>query len=140
MYAVVLPHWVRFLLATRRFCPVVKRHGANVYADAIASADIPVYRNILAMYAIFVWGFYWSPDFVTVMFAYNFSVGLKIRVYRQKLSPSLVQVKLKILGFLFYGIIKGYLKVLKQFQSKMDMVKKDPCNFSAAFYIMKKVD
>jgi ubiquinone/menaquinone biosynthesis C-methylase UbiE len=31
------------------------------------------------------------------------------------------------------------LKLLKQFQSEMDMVKKNPRNFRAAFYIMKKV-
>jgi len=31
------------------------------------------------------------------------------------------------------------LKLLKQFQSEMNMVKKNPRNFSAAFYIMKKV-
>jgi ubiquinone/menaquinone biosynthesis C-methylase UbiE len=31
------------------------------------------------------------------------------------------------------------LKLLKQYKSEMDMVKKNPRNFSAAFYIMKKV-
>lgn len=30
------------------------------------------------------------------------------------------------------------LKLLKQYKSEMDMVKKNPCNFSSAFYIMKK--
>ena len=31
------------------------------------------------------------------------------------------------------------LKLLKRYKSEMDMVKKNPSNFSAAFYIMKKV-
>ena len=31
------------------------------------------------------------------------------------------------------------LKLLKRYKSEMDMVKKNPNNFSAAFYIMKKV-
>ena len=31
------------------------------------------------------------------------------------------------------------LKSLKQFQSEIDMVKENPCKFSSAFYIMKKV-
>jgi ubiquinone/menaquinone biosynthesis C-methylase UbiE len=31
------------------------------------------------------------------------------------------------------------LKLLKQYKSEMDMVKKNPSNFSCAFYIMKKV-
>ena len=31
------------------------------------------------------WGFNWSPDFVSVMFTYNLSFSLKIRVYWQKI-------------------------------------------------------
>jgi len=38
-----------------------------------------------------------------------------------------------------YGSSSDALKLLKQFQSEMDMVKKNPCNFSSAFYLMKKV-
>jgi ubiquinone/menaquinone biosynthesis C-methylase UbiE len=38
-----------------------------------------------------------------------------------------------------YGKSAGALKLLKQFQSEMDMVKKDPLNFRSAFYIMKKI-
>ena len=38
-----------------------------------------------------------------------------------------------------YGNSSDALKLLKQFQSEMDMVKKNPRNFRAAFYIMKKV-
>jgi hypothetical protein len=37
------------------------------------------------MYAQLRRRFYWSPDFVAVVFAYNFSVLLEIGVYRQKL-------------------------------------------------------
>lgn len=38
-----------------------------------------------------------------------------------------------------YGNSSDALKLLKQYKSEMDMVKKNPSNFSAAFYIMKKV-
>jgi ubiquinone/menaquinone biosynthesis C-methylase UbiE len=31
------------------------------------------------------------------------------------------------------------LKLLNQYKNEMDMVKKNPCNFSCAFYIMKKI-
>ena len=47
----------------------------------------------------FLWGFNWSPDFVTVMFTYNLSFGLKIRVYWQKIHHINVR-KPQILGFL----------------------------------------
>ena len=38
-----------------------------------------------------------------------------------------------------YGNNSNALQLLKEFQSEMDMVKKNPRNFRAAFYIMKKV-
>jgi ubiquinone/menaquinone biosynthesis C-methylase UbiE len=38
-----------------------------------------------------------------------------------------------------YGNSSDALKLLKQYKSEMDMVKKDPINFRSAFYIMKKV-
>jgi hypothetical protein len=47
----------------------------------------------------FLGGFNWSPDFVTVMFTYNLSFGLKIRVYWQKIHHINVR-KPQILGFL----------------------------------------
>jgi ubiquinone/menaquinone biosynthesis C-methylase UbiE len=38
-----------------------------------------------------------------------------------------------------YRNSSGALELLKRYKSEMDMVKKNPSNFSAAFYIMKKV-
>jgi ubiquinone/menaquinone biosynthesis C-methylase UbiE len=38
-----------------------------------------------------------------------------------------------------YGNSSDALKLLKQYKSEMDMVKKDPLNFRSAFYIMKKI-
>ena len=96
MDAVCFAGGVGFLLGgwvSWRVCPIVEGHGANVYAYAVSSAYVPVYGNVGSMYAQFRGWFYWSPDFMSVMFAYNFSVLLKIRVYRQKLSPLLVQEK-----------------------------------------------
>lgn len=83
-------------------CPVVKGHGANIDAYAVSGAYVPVDGNVGSVYAQFCGWFYGSPDFVSVVFAYNFSVLLKIRVYRQKLSPFLVQGKREILGFLLH--------------------------------------
>jgi ubiquinone/menaquinone biosynthesis C-methylase UbiE len=37
-----------------------------------------------------------------------------------------------------YAHSSDALKLLKQYKSEMNMVKKNPCNFSSAFYIMKK--
>jgi hypothetical protein len=69
----------------RRVCPVVQGYGANVYAHSISGARVPVDSNVGSVYSHFLRRFYGSPNFVSVMFAYNFSVLLKIRVYRQKL-------------------------------------------------------
>ena len=88
LYAVALSHGVRFLLRNRvswRFTPVVERYGANVDAYAVSSADIPVNGNVGSVDSKLVGCFYGSPDFVSVVFSSNFSFGLKIRVYRQKL-------------------------------------------------------
>jgi hypothetical protein len=68
----------------RRVCPVIQRHGANVNAHTVSSADVPVDSNVGSMYAQLRRRFYGSPDFVAVVFAYNLAVLLKIRVYRQK--------------------------------------------------------
>ena len=68
-----------------RISPVVERNGANVDAYAVSYADIPVYSDVCSMNAQFAWGFNGTPDFVSVMFTYNLSFGLKIRVYWQKI-------------------------------------------------------
>jgi hypothetical protein len=70
---------------SRRVCPVIKRYGANVDAHAVPSAHIPVDSNVGSMYAQLLRRLHWSPDFVAVVFAYDLSVLLKIRVYWQKL-------------------------------------------------------
>jgi hypothetical protein len=90
----------------RRVYQVIQRHGANVYAHAVSSAHVPVDSNVSSMYSQLRRRFYWSPDFVAVMFAYNLSVLLEIRVYRQKLSPLLMQGKREILGFLLHYTIE----------------------------------
>jgi hypothetical protein len=78
---------------SRRVCPVIQRYGANVDAHAVPSAHIPVYSNVSSMYAQLLRRLHWSPDFVTVVFAYNLSVLLEIRVYRQNFSPFLTSSK-----------------------------------------------
>jgi hypothetical protein len=96
LYAVWLSGRVGFLLRgrmSRRFCPVVQRHGANVDAYAVSDAHVPVYSNVGSMYAQLLRRLHWSPDFVAVVFSYNLAVLLKIRVYRQKLSPFLTSSK-----------------------------------------------
>jgi len=84
----------------RRICPVVKRHGANVDAHAVSSAHVPVDSNVGSVNAQLCRRFYGSPDFVTIVFSSNLAVLLKIRVYRQKLSPIHNSLKRQILGFL----------------------------------------
>ena len=59
------------------------------------------------MDAEFLWGFDGSPDFVTVMFTYNLSFGLKIRVYWQKIHH-IYFGKRQILGFLPEAIRKAF--------------------------------
>jgi hypothetical protein len=78
---------------------VVKRHGTNVSTDAISDADVPIHRNVVSVDAQFGWGFDGAPDVVTVMFTYNLTILLKIRINWHKKSPirSLGSV---ILGFL----------------------------------------
>jgi hypothetical protein len=91
---------------SRCFCPIVQGYGANIDAGAVSSANVPVDSDVGPVYTQFFWRFYGSPDFVSVVFAYNVSVLLKIRVYRQKLSPPLVQRKREILGFLLHYTIR----------------------------------
>ncbi len=55
-----------------------------------------------------LWGFNWSPDFVTVMFTDNLSFSLKIRVYWQKIHHNNVRNPI-ILGFLPEVLHKAFL-------------------------------
>ena len=85
--AVGFPHRVGTLIPTGRLIPVIQGHGADADAYAVADADIPVYSNVGSVNPQFV-GFWGTPNIVSVMFAYNFSFSLKIRVYRQKIHHS----------------------------------------------------
>ena len=82
--AVSLPNWVRAFLAAGRFSPIVERHGADANAYAVADADIPVHGNVVSVNAQLT-RFGGTPNIVSIMFAYNFTFSLKIRVYRQKI-------------------------------------------------------
>jgi len=67
-----------------RICPVIQRDGANVDANAVADADVPIDSNVGPVNAQLLRRFYGSPDFVSVVFACNLSFVFKIRVYGQK--------------------------------------------------------
>ena len=56
--------------------PVIKRDGADTYAHAIANADIPVYSSVGAVDTKF--SAFAVPNFVAIVFAYNFEFVLKI--------------------------------------------------------------
>ncbi len=85
--AVGLPHGIRPLLAAGCLCPVVKADGADADAHAVANADIPINCDVGSVDAQFARA-YGRPGFVSVVFSRNFSFGLKIRVYRQKIHHS----------------------------------------------------
>jgi hypothetical protein len=95
-----------------RVCPVIQGYWANVYAHAVSGARVPVDGNIGSMYAHLLRWFYGSPDFVSVVFTYNFSVLLKIRVYRQKVHLSIIRDSSRILGFL--SPVVGGVRFLKK--------------------------
>jgi hypothetical protein len=67
--------------------PVIEGDGADIDADAIAQADIPIHSDVSSMNAQLGWGFNGAPDLVSIMFAYNLAVFLKIRINRQNSSP-----------------------------------------------------
>lgn len=71
-------------------------HGANLDADAVSLANIPVNRDNSAMHTEFSRGFYRPPDIVTLMFTGNLSILLEIRIYWQN---NLTFVRLKSVGY-----------------------------------------
>ena len=75
-----------------RFAPIIERYRADVNADTVAHADIPVHGDVGSMYSLLRGELHWSPDFMPIMFAYNLSILLKIRVNRQKQLPAISHV------------------------------------------------
>jgi len=75
----------------RRISPIIERNRANVYADAVSYAAIPVNSAGCSVNTKLLWRFNWPPYFVTVMFANNLAFGLKIRVNRQKLHQVILR-------------------------------------------------
>jgi hypothetical protein len=69
----------------RRVSPIIERNRANINADAVSNADIPVHSTGCSVNTKLLGRFNWPPYFVTVMFANNLALGLKIRVNWQKL-------------------------------------------------------
>jgi hypothetical protein len=95
---------------------VVQRNGTNVHAHTVSGAHVPVDSNVGSVDAQLRRRLYGSPDLVSVVFAYNLSVLLKIRVYRQKLFTffnSLRQpnIRLSALGDYKLAISKLYIHI-----------------------------
>ncbi len=91
----------------RRISPIIERNWADIDAYAVSDAAIPVYSAGCSMNSKFLRGFNGTPDFVSVMFTYNLSFGLKIRVYRQKIHL-IKSRKQRILGFLIFWFRKAF--------------------------------
>jgi len=70
-----------------RVCPVEQGHRTDVYAYAVASADVPVDSNVGTVYAQLLGRFNWSPDAVSLMFSYDFPFLPEIGVYWQTIPP-----------------------------------------------------
>jgi hypothetical protein len=72
---------------SRRFSPIIKANRANINTHPIANTGIPVYGAGCAVNPKFLRGVNRSPHFMAIMFTYNLTFSLKIRVNRQKNSP-----------------------------------------------------
>ncbi len=70
--------------------PIVKGNWANVDTDTVTDTAVPVNGAGCSMNSQFIRGFHWTPDFVSIVFAYDLAFGLKIRINRQNNSPQLV--------------------------------------------------
>ena len=84
MDAVGFAGGVAAFFAADGFCPIVEAYGANINADTVTYADIPVYSRVGTVDGLLV-RVRVAPDFVTVVFTNNLAFSLKIRVYRQKI-------------------------------------------------------
>ena len=88
-YAVLLSRRVRLFggrWMAGRFSPVEQCHRADFDADAVAAASVPVDGHVGSMYAKLRRRLNRAPDIVTLMLSDNFSLLLKITVYRQNTS------------------------------------------------------
>jgi hypothetical protein len=129
--AVGLAHGVRPFLPIRRLRPIIQRHGADIDTDAVSDADIPVYGDVGSVNSKFV-RFGGTPIFVSVVFAYNFSFGLKIMVYRQKIHH-INSEKAEILVFL--QMIKMCSTISLSFVAEQNKIQKHFFPKRKLFYI-----
>jgi len=91
LYAVFFSGWIRLLLGsrmTKSICPVKNAYRANLYANAVSCANLPVNCNVCSMNAKFRGRLHWSPDVMLVMLARNFSIFLEIWIYWQNNPPN----------------------------------------------------
>jgi len=63
--------------------PIKHIHRADLDADAISFANIPVNSHSSSMQTEFFRRLYRSPDVVTLMFTRNLPIVLEIRIYWQ---------------------------------------------------------
>ena len=98
MDAVGFTDGVRLLCPTGCFCPIIEGYGTDVDTYAVSYANVPVHSYVGSVDTQFV-GFGCPPDFVAIVFAYNLTFGLKIRINRQKFHHS-SSSGAEILGFL----------------------------------------
>jgi hypothetical protein len=72
-----------------RITPIKQCHGANVDANAVSGANVPVDSHVGPMNAQFLRWFNRSPDIVPIVLSRNCALLLEIRIYRQTDSPIL---------------------------------------------------
>jgi hypothetical protein len=75
---------------TRHVNHIIQGYGTNVRADAVSDTTIPIDSCKGSVDTQFSRGFDGSPDFVTVMFANDLAVFLKIRINWHKILHSKV--------------------------------------------------
>jgi hypothetical protein len=85
-YAILFSCRVGFLLrsrVSRGIRPVKKSNGADLYADSVSSASVPVNCNSGSVYALFLRWFDRSPNVVALVLTYDFAFLLEFRIYWQ---------------------------------------------------------
>jgi hypothetical protein len=84
-----------------RITPIKQCYGANLDADAVSSANVPVNGHGGSMDAQLLGGFNRPPDIVPAVLARDRSFLLKVRIYWQTDSPT-IELKLRnINSFVF---------------------------------------
>lgn len=87
MDAVIFAGWICFTLTKRmprRIHHVIEGHGADVCADAVSHADIPIDRCKRSVNTQHLRRLDGTPHFMAVVFTDYLVFTLKIRIYRQK--------------------------------------------------------